>query len=62
MGYQIVKLQNTSGSPGNEMPTIVIEIDDKEWDQAYANWLSGKNPTNSKEWKRGIFACTRTKE
>lgn len=52
----ITKLQNSSNFPGNTKPTIVIDINDENWKEAYANWLSGKNPTDSIEWKKGVFA------
>ena len=55
----IVKLQNQPGwwqEIGCEAPTIVIQKGDLEWEEAYANWLDGKNPTASKEWKKGIYA------
>jgi hypothetical protein len=47
-------LQNKS-SWDNEKPTIIIASDSKEWNLAYEAWLSGKNPTSSPEWKKGIF-------
>jgi hypothetical protein len=58
MGYKIIKLQNASDYPGNPTPTVEISILDDGWDVAYSNWLSGKNPTESKEWKKGVFALT----
>lgn len=42
-------------------PTIIIEKGDDLWDEAFANWISDKNPTNNPAWKRGIFAITRWK-
>lgn len=55
MGNTISKLSNASAFPGNPDPTIVIKKGDPEWDEAYQNWISGKNPTNSVEWKKGVF-------
>jgi len=40
-----------------ESPTICIKITDPEWDEAYANFVAGKNPTDSKEWT-GIVVLT----
>lgn len=59
MGYQIVKLQNTSDWDTTQKPTITITNKDDGWGIAYPNWLDGKNPTDSKEWKKGIFAITK---
>lgn len=53
---EINKLQNQSDFPGNPKPTIVISVNDTQWNDAYKNWLAGKNPTDSKEWKM-VFAC-----
>jgi hypothetical protein len=39
----------------NSEHTIRITEEDPEWTQAYTNWKAGKNPTDSKEWKKGIF-------
>jgi antibiotic biosynthesis monooxygenase (ABM) superfamily enzyme len=47
-------LQNKSDWD-NEKPTIVITPNDPEWAQAYKNWLEGKTPTNSPEWKIGVI-------
>ncbi len=47
-------LQNKSNWD-TEKPTIVITTDDPIWTEAYANWLKGKNPTDSPEWKKGVF-------
>jgi len=58
MGYKIIKFQNTSGWSENNVPTIVITKNHPEWKEIYQNWINGKNPTNSKEWKKGVFACT----
>ena len=60
MGYQIYKLQNASSWDDNN-PTIIIEKGDDLWDEAFANWISGKNPTNNPGWKRGVYAITRCK-
>ncbi len=58
MGYRINKLANASGYPGNPPATITIVDSDPKWAEAYTNWLSGKNPTDSPEWKKGVFAST----
>lgn len=49
-------LQNTSwiANPPQQ-PTIQIVEGEKTWAEAYSNWLDGKPPTNSPEWKNGIF-------
>lgn len=57
--YKIVKLQNQSGYFGNSPPTIVIHENDDGWNEAFENWKTGKNPTNSTEWKKGVFALTK---
>lgn len=67
MGYKIYKLTNDTAwnKPGPDnlwvepSPTIQIEIGDNGWEEALANYLSGKNPTDSKEWKKGVFAHTK---
>ena len=58
MGYQIVAIQNSSDWPGNPPHTIVIKRGDDGWEQAYKNWLAGKHPTNSEEWKKGVCAIS----
>ena len=55
MAYRIVTLQN---SPSKEEPTIKIVLGDLEWQDAYKNWIAGENPTDSLEWKKGVFAIT----
>ena len=55
-GFKVVRLQNYSGW-GKEKPTIKITVNDPEWETAYQNWISGKNPTDSPEWKR-VWALT----
>lgn len=47
-------LQNKSGWD-KEKPTIIINANSPEWEQAYKNWLDGKNPTDSPLWKEGVF-------
>jgi hypothetical protein len=54
--YKISHIQNTSSYPGNAAPTIVIAVGDDGWEEAYKNWIEGKPPTSSPEWKKGIFA------
>jgi len=53
---KITKLQNYSGFPNNLSPTVVVTTEDPEWENAYKNWIAGKNPTDSIEWKKGVFA------
>jgi hypothetical protein len=45
-------LKNT---PWDHPSTIRIEEGSPEWDEAYRNWMNGKNPTASPEWKTGVF-------
>ncbi len=54
MFYHPFCLSNASAFPGNKPPTIQIFITDPNWDEAVANYYSGKNPTDSPEWKKGI--------
>ena len=61
MPYKVTKLQNASPW-SDETPDIVIKEGDPEWDEAYQNWKSGKNPTNDKLWKKAVIACTETIE
>ena len=49
-------LQNASiCDPKALAPTIRIVREDVNWNDAYANWLAGKNPTDSPEWKKGVY-------
>lgn len=57
MGYEIIGFQNTSSYSGEE-PTICIMKESLLWDESYENWLKGKLPTDSKEWKKGVIAIT----
>lgn len=57
--YVIVALQNSSSFPGNPAPTIKISVGDDGWENAYHNWKSGLNPTDSVEWKKGVWAITK---
>jgi hypothetical protein len=34
---------------------IVIAENDPQWNEAYSNWISGKNPTADPRWKLGVF-------
>ena len=61
MGYVICKFQNTSGFHGDD-PSIVIEETHPDWKQIVQNWKNGKNPTDSKLWKKGVIALTKLKE
>lgn len=54
----VYQLQNCSGY-SSSIPTIIINKKDNNWVTAYKNWLSGKNPTESKEWKNGCFALVK---
>ena len=54
MGYEIYKFQN---SPLCEEPTISIDENDPSWAEAMNNWLVGKSPTNSTEWKKGTIVA-----
>ena len=58
-----VSLQNTPSVSAfsKALPTISIRIDDKEWEDAYNNFINGKPPTNSILWKRGVFLVRSTK-
>lgn len=60
MGYKIIAFQNCT-KWANETPTIVVTINDKNWDEILQNYLKGNNPTNDKEWKKGVFAITEEK-
>lgn len=51
----IIKIANKSGWD-QDKPTIMIQQGDLGWEEAYQNWLNGKNPTDSPEWKKGVFA------
>jgi len=56
--YVIYKLQNVSGWTG-EIPDIVIDENHPDWDNILQQWKDGKNPTDSKFWKKGIVALTK---
>jgi hypothetical protein len=56
MGYKIVKLANSCGS---KTPTISISESDPDWQESLEKWKKGKNPTDSPEWKKGVFALTK---
>ena len=47
-------LQNTSWF-SNDIPTIRIEEGEPEWKAAHDRWLVGKNPTDSTDWRKGVF-------
>ncbi len=61
MGYVICKFQNTTGYNGND-PSIIIEDTHPEWEQIMKRWKEGKNPTDSKLWKKCVIALTKPKE
>lgn len=48
-------LQNQSSNAGNPAPTIKIGSTDPEWDKAFTQWKAGKPPTDSPEWKKGVY-------
>lgn len=50
--YVPKKLTN---APFDMVPTILIDKTDSGWDIAYKNYLQGKNPTESQEWKQGVY-------
>ena len=54
--YKPSKLQNAGSWTGDE-PTIIISSTDAGWDEAYGKWSKGQNPTNSPDWKKGVFLC-----
>lgn len=54
MFYHPLSLSNASSFPGNPQLTIEIFITDENWVQAWQNYCSGKNPTDSPEWKKGV--------
>lgn len=58
MPYKINYISNTSTWSG-ENPTIEVKETDPNWNETYENWKQGKNPTDSKEWKKGVFATER---
>lgn len=58
MGYKIYQLQNASGWD-DAKPTIIINEHDNDWDKCYEDWKTGKDPTNSPEWSKGVFALTK---
>lgn len=35
--------------------TISIRESDPQWEQAHANWVNGKKPTDDPRWKTGVF-------
>jgi len=35
-----------------------LTVKDSIWDTAYAKWLVGKTPTDSHEFKTGVYAGT----
>ena len=61
MGYVICKLQNVSGW-SNEKPDVMIDDTHPDWDEILKRWASGKPPTDSKFWKKGVIACTKVKD
>ena len=41
------------------LATIVIQASDPEWSEAYERWLLNKPPTDSPEWKKGVYLGSR---
>ena len=60
MGYVICKIQNISGLHEGD-PDIIIEETHPEWKEIVQLWKDGKNPTDSKLWKKGVIALTKAK-
>ena len=62
----VIKIQNAPSwweEINHPPPTVIVQKGDANWDEAYQNWLDGKNPTDSKEWKKGVIAvCDWSKE
>ena len=42
-------------APFDKPASIVIKGSDPGWEEAYTNWINNENPTNSPEWKKGVF-------
>jgi hypothetical protein len=61
MGYEVYKFSNVSAYT-NDVADIEVNKEDANWDEAYSNWIAGKNPTNHPAWKKGVFASTRKME
>ncbi len=57
--YEIFKLSNTFDYDKTEKPTITLLFGDPGWEEALSRWRTGANPTDSKEWKKGVIASTR---
>ena len=47
-------------APFKETPTIIITTNDPGWKEAYLRWISGKNPTDSPEWKKAVIGTNST--
>lgn len=45
-------LQN---APSTGNPTIKITSDAPGWFDCYVRWIDGKDPSDNKEWKKGVF-------
>ncbi len=54
--YEIFKLSNVSEWDKSQKPTITLLFGDPGWEEALSRWRTGANPTDSKEWKKGVFA------
>jgi hypothetical protein len=55
--YSRPVLQNSSicNTDKPTPPTLRIVQGEPAWNDAYKNWLGGKNPTDSPEWKAGVY-------
>lgn len=42
-------------APFDSPNTIQIVEGEPGWEQAYALWIANKNPTDSPEWKKGVY-------
>lgn len=51
---QYKSLQNKSDWD-KDKPTICIEPNNPIWPTALNNWVNGLTPTDSKEWKSGVY-------
>jgi hypothetical protein len=54
---EIYQLQN---EPKEAESTIIINKYHPQWEEIFQRWKDGKNPTDSREWKHGIIAKSRS--
>ena len=50
-------MKSLSNAGFSASPSVELTEGDAEWADAYSNWIDGKQPTNSNEWKKGIHFC-----